>query len=65
MDSLIFTAPFLKILESACLKMTDFTASVSVDMDDNAATLALYQLSDYLNRYYGFAFCGKKVLIGK
>lgn len=33
MDSLIFTAPFLKILESACLKMTDFTASVSVDMD--------------------------------
>jgi len=29
-------------------------------MDDNAATMALYQLSDYLNRYYG-----KKVLIGK
>ena len=33
MDSFIHSAAFLKILESACLKMTDFTASVSVDMD--------------------------------
>ncbi len=41
-------------------KERDFYESVSVDMDDNAATMALYQLSDYLSRYYG-----KKVLIGK
>ena len=39
-------------------KERDFYESVSVDMDDNAATMALYQLSDYLSRYYG-----KKVLI--
>ena len=39
-------------------KEQDFYESVSVDMDDNAATMALYQLSDYLSRYYG-----KKVLI--
>ena len=38
-------------------KERDFYESVSVDMDDNAATMALYQLSDYLSRYYG-----KKVL---
>ena len=41
-------------------KERDFYESVSVDMDDNAATMVLYQLSDYLSRYYG-----KKVLIGK
>lgn len=40
------------------MKEQDFYESVSVDMDDNAATMALYQLSDYLSRYYG-----KKVLI--
>ena len=39
-------------------KERDFYESVSVDMDDNAATMAIYQLSDYLSRYYG-----KKVLI--
>lgn len=43
-------------------KMTDkdreFFNRVSVDMDDSAATLAIYQLSDYLYRYYG-----RKVII--
>lgn len=43
-------------------KMTDkdkeFFHRVSVDMDDSDATLALYQLSDYLSRHYG-----KKVII--
>lgn len=39
-------------------KEKDFYESISVDMDDNAATMAIYQLSDYLNRYYQ-----KKVLI--
>lgn len=39
-------------------KDKDFFESVSVDMDDNAATMALYQLADYLSKYYG-----KKVLI--
>ena len=39
-------------------KDRDFFESVCVDMDDNAATLALYQLADYLSRYYG-----KKVII--
>lgn len=39
-------------------KEREFFESVCVDMDDNAATLALYQLTDYLYRYYG-----KKVII--
>lgn len=39
-------------------KEKDFFASVSIDMDDVAATLALHELSDYLSRYYG-----KKVII--
>lgn len=43
-------------------KLTDkdraFFNRVSVDMDDSDATLALYQLSDYLYRYYG-----RKVII--
>ena len=39
-------------------KEKDFYESISVDMDDNAATMAIYQLSDYLSRYYQ-----KKVLI--
>ena len=36
----------------------DFFRRVSVDMEDWDATLALYQLSDYLSRYYG-----KRVII--
>lgn len=48
------------LLESNVLteKDRDFYHSVSVDMDDAAATFAIYQLSEYLYRYYG-----KKVLI--
>ncbi len=36
----------------------EFFTSVSMDMDDVIATLALHELSDYLSRYYG-----KKVII--
>lgn len=36
----------------------DYFKHVSVDMDDSDATLALYQLSDFLYRFYG-----KKVII--
>lgn len=39
-------------------KEKDFFASVSIDMDDVTATLALHELSGYLSRYYG-----KKVII--
>ena len=39
-------------------KDREFFRRVSIDMDDSDATLALYQLSDYLFRYYG-----KKVII--
>ena len=39
-------------------KEKSFFASVSIDMDDVTATLALHQLSGYLSRYYG-----KKVII--
>lgn len=48
------------LLESDKLNEKDraFFNRVSVDMDDSDATLALYQLSDYLYRYYG-----KKVII--
>ncbi len=48
------------LLESNVLtkKDRDFYQSVSVNMDDATATFAIYQLSEYLCRYYG-----KKVLI--
>ena len=48
------------LLESGLLYETDvaFFKRVSEDMDDSDASLALYQLSDYLCRYYG-----KKVII--
>lgn len=39
-------------------KDTIFFKNVSVDMGDVEASLAIYQLSDYLSRYYG-----KKVII--
>ena len=48
------------LLESGLLYETDiaFFKRISEDMDDSDASLALYQLSDYLCRYYG-----KKVII--
>ena len=48
------------LLESGVLHETDvkYFKRVSEDMDDSDASLALYQLSDYLYRYYG-----KKVII--
>ncbi len=48
------------LLESDVLKETDirYFKRVSEEMDDSDASLALYQLSDYLYRYYG-----KKVII--
>lgn len=43
------------LIEQDFLKDKDreFFESVSADMDDNAATMAVYQLSGYLYRYYG------------
>ena len=43
------------LLESNALteKDRDFYQSISVDMDDATATFAIYQLSEYLCRYYG------------
>lgn len=43
------------LLESGLLYETDiaFFKRISEDMDDSDASLALYQLSDYLCRYYG------------
>ena len=48
------------LLDSGLLYETDikYFKRVSEDMDDSDASLALYQLSDYLHRYYG-----KKVII--
>lgn len=48
------------LLEEGFLKDKEraFFENISVDMDDNAATMALHQLTDYLSRYYG-----KKVII--
>ncbi|MGN0341640.1 MAG: AAA family ATPase, partial [Roseburia sp.] len=48
------------LLDSGLLYETDvaYFKRVSEDMDDSDASLALYQLSDYLCRYYG-----KKVII--
>lgn len=48
------------LLEENFLKGNDraFFESVSVDMDDNAVTMALHQLTHYLCSYYG-----KKVLV--
>ena len=34
-------------------KETEFFRSVSVEMDDVAATMAVHQLCLYLSRYYG------------
>lgn len=63
-----------------------FFKSVTMNMDETIATLAIHKMSDFLSRYYekkviilldeydtpvqearkyGFAFCGKQVLIGK
>ena len=43
------------LLEEGFLKDKEraFFENISVDMDDNAATMALHQLTDYLSRYYG------------
>ncbi|MBO5144147.1 MAG: AAA family ATPase, partial [Lachnospiraceae bacterium] len=48
------------LLDSGLLHDADkrYFKRISEDMDDSDATLALYQLSDFLNRYYG-----KKVII--
>jgi len=48
------------LLDSGLLKPVDvrYFNRISEDMDDSDATLALYQLSDFLCRYYG-----KKVII--
>lgn len=48
------------LLDSGLLYETDvrYFKRVAENMDDSDATLALYQLSDYLSRYYG-----KKVII--
>ncbi|MDE7206126.1 MAG: ATP-binding protein [Lachnospiraceae bacterium] len=53
-------AEYAFILDSDLLYETDkdYFKRVSVDMDDSDATLALYQLSDFLYRFYG-----KKVII--
>ena len=63
-----------------------FFKSVTMNMDETIAALAIHKMSDFLSRYYekkviilldeydtpvqearkyGFAFCGKQVLIGK
>ncbi len=49
---------FLRDSEGMSARDREFFDRVSVDMNDGDATLALYQLSDYLYRYYG-----KKVII--
>ncbi len=49
---------FLRDSDVLTDKDRDFFDRVSVNMRDSDATLALYQLSDYLHRYYG-----KKVII--
>lgn len=37
-------------------KEQDFFRSISIDMDDVAATMAIYELCLYLSRYYGKLF---------
>ncbi len=49
---------FIKDSEALTDKDREYYDRVSTDMKDNDATLALYQLSDFLYRYYG-----KKVII--
>lgn len=49
---------YLLLSDKMTAKDRDFFNRVFVDMDDSDATLALYQLSDYLFRYYG-----RKVII--
>ncbi len=49
---------FIRDSEVLTDKDRDFFDKVSMDMRDSYATSALYQLSDYLHRYYG-----KKVII--
>ncbi|MBQ4522294.1 MAG: AAA family ATPase [Lachnospiraceae bacterium] len=49
---------FLKDSEVLTKKDREYFERISKDMDDSDATLALYQLSDFLHRYYG-----KKVII--
>lgn len=49
---------FLRDSEVLTDKDREFFDRVSIDMHDSVATLAIYQLSDYLHRYYG-----KKVII--
>ena len=53
-------AKYSFLIDSGVLHESDirYFKRVSEDMDDSDATLALYQLSDYLYRYYG-----KKVII--
>ena len=53
-------AKYSFLIDSGVLYESDirYFKRVSEDMDDSDATLALYQLSDYLYRYYG-----KKVII--
>ena len=43
---------FLRDSEGMSVRDREFFDRVSVDMNDGDATLALYQLSDYLHRYY-------------
>lgn len=49
---------FLRDSDVLTDKDREFFDRISVDMRDTEATLAIYQLSDYLHRYYG-----KKVII--
>lgn len=49
---------FLKNKDILIDKDQDYWERVSADMDENDASIALYQLSEYLYRYYG-----KKVII--
>lgn len=49
---------FLRDSEVLTDKDRDYFDRISMDMEDSVATLALYQLSDFLYRYYG-----KKVVI--
>lgn len=53
-------ADYSFLLDSGLLYESDiaYFKRVSESMDDSDASLALYQLSDYLHRYYG-----KKVII--
>ena len=44
---------YLRDSEVLTDKDKEYFDSVSLQMDDNVATLALYQLSDFLRRYYG------------